>query len=253
MMALRQQFFPTRTAHEPVTQAAALYSVLQKKPAWLRESRIGHRLNQALAYLKDQGSTDEFSDYLKDLAELDDEKTYANYGLVRFICWVTPMLGFLGTVVHFGTALGGNTAADIGEKLPTVVAEMGTAFNTTTVAVGGRHDDDARDLSVRADRKRHHSFDRSPHRAGTAAPLRDGRRQHRRVVSALQTATQANQRVLDATIQRQLDLWQSAFQASADQIEKRQQAQAQIWEEALVRLEERFATNDVEREKRLLP
>ena len=47
----------------------------------------------------------------------------------------SPVLGFLGTVIHFGTALSGNSFDDLADRLPTVVSEMGAAFNTTTVAL----------------------------------------------------------------------------------------------------------------------
>jgi hypothetical protein len=49
---------------------------------------------------------------------------------------VTPILGFLGTVIHFGTALSGMTVENMSTQLNHVVSEMGTAFNTTTVALG---------------------------------------------------------------------------------------------------------------------
>ena len=99
------------------------------------QSRIGQRLHGIVGYLKERGSADGLADHLRYLAELDDERTHNNYGLVRFICWVTPVLGFFGTVLHFGSALGGLSVDEIGERLPTVVGEMGTAFNTTTVAL----------------------------------------------------------------------------------------------------------------------
>src|SRR5262245_2512233 len=41
LMALRHDTLPRRTGREPVAMAATLLAQLQKKPQWLRESRLG--------------------------------------------------------------------------------------------------------------------------------------------------------------------------------------------------------------------
>ena len=76
-------------------------------PAWLRGSRVGKRLTRALEYVVENGATTEYREYLQTLADRDADRTHANYTLIRFVVRVTPVLGFLGTVVHFGTALNG--------------------------------------------------------------------------------------------------------------------------------------------------
>jgi hypothetical protein len=151
------------------------------------------------------------------------------------------MLGFLGTVVHFGTALGGHTAGDIGEKLPTVVAEMGTAFNTTTVALLAAtsmmfclflcertEKELVRAIDRRVERELLHRF------ASTEASLAP-------FLGALETASRANLQAMEATIEQQMEIFA-----------KQQQWQAQLWVESLEKLQERFAANDQERETRLL-
>ncbi len=240
ILALRQDYLPKRSGREPVAHAAALRAALQKRPAWMLNSRLGQRFAQALDYLEECGSTGEFGDYLRFLAEQDDQRTYANYGLVRFITWVTPMLGFLGTVIHFGTALGGHTAGDLGEKLPTVVAEMGTAFNTTTVALmAATSMMFCLFLSERAEREIIRAVDRRV----------DGELLHRfesadasltPFLDALATANHASQQAMDASVQRQQEVWS-----------KQQQWQSQLWVEALEKLQERFEANDADREQRL--
>ncbi len=241
LLALRQDCLPRRTGREPASYAGELSKQFQKKPQWLQDSRLGQRILHALAYLQEQGSADGFSDYLRFLGDQDEQRTHANYGLVRFITWVTPMLGFLGTVVHFGTALGGHTAGDIGDKLPTVVAEMGTAFNTTTVALlAATSMMFCLFLSERTEREMLNSIDRRVEREllhrfenadANLAPF----------LNALQTASQANLQAMDTTIERQMEIWS-----------KQQQWQAQLWVESLEKLQERFETNDQERETRLV-
>ncbi len=80
-------------------------------------------------------SAKDYREHLRYLAEQDEDAAHATYVLIRFVIGVTPVLGFLGTVIHFGTALSGISFDEMTEKLPTVVGEMGTAFNTTSVAL----------------------------------------------------------------------------------------------------------------------
>src|SRR5262245_32645140 len=58
ILAVRQELLPRRTGREPVANAAALLALLQRKPQWLRESRMGQRFRQALAYVHEAGSAD---------------------------------------------------------------------------------------------------------------------------------------------------------------------------------------------------
>jgi biopolymer transport protein ExbB/TolQ len=251
MWALRQPWLPARGPREPVAHAATLLAQLQKKPRWLLQSRMGQRLYAALGYLKEQGSASGFADHLRYLAELDEEKTHGNYALVRFICWVTPMLGFLGTVVHFGTALGGQEAKEIGDKLPTVVAEMGTAFNTTTVAlIAATSMMFCLFLCERTERGIVHTIDRRLDREllhrfevvdACIAPF----------LTALEAATNANLNAMDATLERQLQIWSGAFHALAQQSEQRNETQASSWRQALESLERRFEAHQAQRDSQL--
>ncbi len=251
-LALKQPWLPSLAAREPVAHAATLLAQLHKKPRWLQESRIGLRLTQALGYLKERGTATELKDHLRYLAELDEEKSHNHYSLVRFICWVTPMLGFLGTVVHFGTALGGQEASDLGEKLPTVVAEMGTAFNTTTVAlIAATTMMFCLFLCERTERGMLHTIDRRMERDllhrfeiadANIAPF----------LAALEAAGSAHQQAMDLALERQLQIWTSAFHSLADQSDQRNAAQAAIWEQSLARLESHFAASQGEHEQRLI-
>jgi hypothetical protein len=189
---------------------------------------------------------------LRYLAEIDEEKSHNQYALVRFICWVTPMPGFLGTVVHFGTALGGQEAKDLGEKLPTVVAEMGTAFNTTTVAlVAATTMMFCLFMCERTERGILQTIDRRIERDllfrfeiadADIAPF----------LAALDAANAASQQAMDLALQRQVQIWSKAFDALAEQSERRNVSQAAAWEQSLERLEARHAANHGEQEQRLL-
>jgi hypothetical protein len=136
-IALRQEWCPRRSGREPAARASAWLARLRGQPTPLRTSRIGQRYLQALTFVDEQGSAEGLAEHLRHLADDDYERTQSNYALLRFICWVMPMFGFLGTVVHFGSALAGQTATSIADNLPHVVSAMGTAFNTTTAALAG--------------------------------------------------------------------------------------------------------------------
>ncbi len=135
-LALRDEWIIPRAGREPAENAAGMLQAVEAQPARMLESRLGHRLVAALSFITESGSSEGFSEHLRYLAEQDDESTYNRYSLVRFVVAVTPILGFLGTVVHFGTALSGLSFAGMDDGLSHVVSEMGTAFNTTTVALG---------------------------------------------------------------------------------------------------------------------
>lgn len=252
LLALRQDYLPPIKGAEPIANAALGLSYLQKRPRWMLDSRLGRRLQQALSHLREKGSADGFADYLHSLADQDHDQSQTNYGLIRFICWVTPMFGFLGTVLHFGTALGGQSAGDLGDKLPTVVAEMGTAFNTTTVALTA-----ATTMMFCL-----YLCERTERGIVTAVDARTERELLNRFevtdasltpfLMALEAAQQTNLRAMDAAIGRQMEVWSGALESLHAQAEKQQQWQAQVWVEALEKLEERFEKNDAQREGRLV-
>lgn len=249
--ALRQNWLPPRKGREPVAHAAQLTALIDAKPLWLRESRIGRRLSQALQYVEDGGSTAEFDNHLRHLSIQDEDRTYANFGLIRFIAWVTPVLGFLGTVVHFGTALGGFSVEEISEKLPHVVAEIGTAFDTTTSALAAATTMMfCLFLSERTEKAIVHTVDRRTedllsNRFETAdkniAPF----------LAALEASNRVTLGALDAVVERQLNIWTGAFGALHEQAEALQHRHTEHWTASLAKLEDRYEAGDAERERRL--
>jgi len=251
LWALKQDYLPPLKGPEPIANAALALAYLQKRPSWTLQSRLGRRLQQALAHLREKGSADGFADYLHSLADQDHDLSQTNYGLIRFICWVTPMFGFLGTVLHFGTALGGQTAGDLGDKLPTVVAEMGTAFNTTTVALTA-----ATTMMFCL-----YLCERTERGIVTAVDARTERELLNRFESsdpsltpfltALDAAQQANLKAIDTALARQIDVWKGALEALHAEAVRQQQLQTQVWVEALEKFEDRIEDNDAQREQRL--
>ena len=251
-LALRQDWLPPRTTREPVAKSADLFALLQKQPHWSRKSRIAQRLHKALSYLQEKGSADGFNEYLQYLALQDEEHTHSNYGLIRFICWVAPVLGILGTVIHFGSAFGGLSVDEIGDNLAKVIGEIGTAFNTTTVALAAAI---TMMLSLFLCERTERGIVRSVTRRTDLLLLNRFEVLDESLtpfLQAVQSGSHATLHAMDKTIERQLQLWSTAFHRLQQQSEERIQANAQLWEQSLARWQQRFDESDNLREKKLL-
>jgi biopolymer transport protein ExbB/TolQ len=111
--ALRRDWIPPRTGRVPISQAAEMLERIQSQPRRSLNTRIGQRLLHALTFVVENQSAEELPDHLRYLADEDEDTTFHRYSLIRFVVAVTPILGFLGTVVHFGTALSGLSLANI--------------------------------------------------------------------------------------------------------------------------------------------
>lgn len=134
-LATRQEWLPPRIGREPASRAHELLERVRSNPPWLLKTAIGRRLINALSFVADKNSAEDYREHLEHLSDLDNQELHAKYTVLRFVIAVTPILGFLGTVVHFGAAIGGFSFKDMDAKLPEIVSGMGTAFNTTSVAL----------------------------------------------------------------------------------------------------------------------
>jgi biopolymer transport protein ExbB/TolQ len=252
VLALRQPGLPVRSGKDEVSKARQLYAELQSRPKWFLDSRYGQRLQKALGYLQEKESADGFHDYLRYLAIQDEDRTHGNYGLVRFICWVAPVLGILGTVIHFGSAFGGLSVDEIGDNLAKVVGEIGTAFNTTTVALAAAitmmfslfmcektERGIIHSISRRVDLELLNRFEVVDE---SLTPF----------LHAVQAGNHATLKALDGQLEKQLQLWTAAFQRVQQESEKRLHAHAQLWEQSLTKVHTQFEQSDTQREQKLL-
>ena len=251
LMALRQDWLPPRQGRESSAGAAALLEQVRSRAAFFRESKVGRRLQRAIEFVSEKGSADEYREHLVYLAEQDEDNTHANYTLMRFVIGVTPVLGFLGTVVHFGTALSGFSADEVTEKLPEIVSEMGQAFNTTTVALSAAMTMMfSLFICERLERGIDHSIDRFVEREllnrfeakdPNIMPF----------LAAVQSANEAALQAIGGTLQRQIEVWTQTLDVLFQRFDERQQVEARGWESALDVLQQRQESFDAGREERL--
>jgi biopolymer transport protein ExbB/TolQ len=237
-LALRQQWLPPGAGQEPVTTAESHLARLEARHG-MRETRMGARLTGALSYLCQRRSADGFDEYLRDLADRDADKTHTNYALPRLIVCITPLLGLVGTVVHFGTALGGISFKNLAERLPEVVGAMGTAFNTTTIALGVSmltmflcfvtqrvEEGIIQQVDVLAERELAHRFKVED---AVLTPFLD----------ALDAATRATLATMQEGAQQQAQtFWSQALLRLEDHTRQRDERHMQLWTEQTERLDE---------------
>jgi biopolymer transport protein ExbB/TolQ len=251
LLSLRQEWLPPRQGRESAASAATLLNQVKSRAAFFRESKVGKRLQRALEFVSEKGSADEYREHLVYLTEQDEDNTHANYTLMRFVIGVTPVLGFLGTVVHFGTALSGFSADEVTEKLPEIVSEMGQAFNTTTVALSAAMTMMfSLFICERLERSIDHSIDRFIEREllnrfeakdPNIMPF----------LAAVQSANEVALQAIGTTLQRQIEVWTQTLDVLFQRFDERQQVEARGWESALDTLQRRQETFDAGREDRL--
>lgn len=102
-----------------------------------------NRIERALSNLDNMGNTSDMTAILKIQSENDEAQVAASYGLIHGLMWAIPVLGFIGTVLGLGQAIGafgltleqdGNLAG-IKDSLTLVTGGLSTAFDTTLVAL----------------------------------------------------------------------------------------------------------------------
>lgn len=118
---------------------------LASLPVALQTSILGRRIQGALEHFKARGSVPEVQQYLSTQAEIDASAVDSGYTLLRSYIWANPILGFIGTVVGIGVAVGGlaasfggeggDMASKLQEGLSTVTGGLGTAFDTTLIGL----------------------------------------------------------------------------------------------------------------------
>jgi biopolymer transport protein ExbB/TolQ len=251
LLALRHTWLPPRQGRETTASATQLLHVIAEQPAWLRGSKIGKRLVRALEFVSDKDSAEEYREHLLYLAEQDEDQAHANYTLTRFVTGISPVLGFLGTVVHFGTALSGFSADDVTTKLPEIIKEMGSAFNTTAVALTTAM---TMMFSLfvceRMERGIVHAINRLLEREllnrfetqdPSISPF----------LASVQSANDAALQQISSLLSRQIDVWTHSLESLFESFDRRQVHETEGWQTALNVLQERLEAHDAGREEQL--
>jgi biopolymer transport protein ExbB/TolQ len=250
MMALRHDWLPRKLSREPVTNGQSYLEQIRSRPLWLKQSRIGRRLDEALAFTSDAGTADEYREHLQYLAEQGDESQQANYTLLRFIVAISPILGFFGTVVHYGTALGGFSLENMATRLPTLVGDMGTAFNTTTVALATTV---TMTLAMFACERVDNGILRSVNRLverELANRFEIKGPQVTPFLHAIEAANREATRAIEARLQEQVAIWSESLDELFQRFDGHQQRGLIAWQETLADVQKRYEKYDAQHAER---
>lgn len=102
-----------------------------------------NRIERALSNLDNMGNTSDMTAILKIQSENDESQVASSYGFIHGLMWAIPVLGFIGTVLGLGQAIGAfgmtlqqdGDLAGIKDSLTFVTGGLSTAFDTTLVAL----------------------------------------------------------------------------------------------------------------------
>ncbi len=116
---------------------------IQELPVEPGESFLVNRVMRGLEHFRVRKSNPEVAEILASQSEIDANAVQSSYTLLNTFIWAIPILGFIGTVIGIGTAVGSfaggmdaaEGVAEIKESLSGVTGGLATAFDTTLVAL----------------------------------------------------------------------------------------------------------------------
>ncbi len=120
--------------------AARFAEHVRSLPAKSSESFLVNRVLRGLEHFRVLKDSSEVSSRLESQSEIDQNAVESSYTLLKVFIWAIPILGFIGTVIGISAAVGGFSAdaSDVEElkkSLSAVTGGLGTAFDTTLVAL----------------------------------------------------------------------------------------------------------------------
>lgn len=122
-----------------VKDASSLITQIENTSAQPRRSFLLHRIVRLLAYFRDSGNRLEVASLLASQSDIDVTVVHSSYTMLRVFIWAIPILGFIGTVLGIGEAIGGFAGlSDIDrlqEQLAPITGGLAGAFQTTLIAL----------------------------------------------------------------------------------------------------------------------
>lgn len=91
-------------------------------------------INLAVLQFQSSSSVEQAAGVMSQHLELMSNRVDLRYGLVRFIAWVVPTLGFIGTVYSLGASLSTAGLSDV-LNLKEVARTLGIGFDCTMIAL----------------------------------------------------------------------------------------------------------------------
>lgn len=137
LLACRRQILPEWDGQPSSPDSAKeMLEQLDQQPRRVQRSRIFARFRAVLEFVTLRRSAQQLDDHLHSLSDQEALDQENSGGLIRFITWAIPILGFLGTVIGITGAIGGVTPEVLEESLSTVTDGLAEAFDSTALALG---------------------------------------------------------------------------------------------------------------------
>ncbi|MDG2049696.1 MAG: MotA/TolQ/ExbB proton channel family protein [Myxococcota bacterium] len=142
--SLEIDFLPTSVSPRiTVANASRFSDHLQTLPPDLLQGFLVERLRQGLDHFQLRGDVGETVDHLRMQSEREEALVESSFTMLRVFIWAIPILGFIGTVIGIGQAVGGfsesvSAAADLDvmkDSIGSVTSGLGVAFDTTLLAL----------------------------------------------------------------------------------------------------------------------
>jgi biopolymer transport protein ExbB/TolQ len=92
-------------------------------------------INMAVLQFQSSSSVEQAAGIMNQHLELISHRVDLRYGLVRFVAWLVPTLGFIGTVFSLGASLSGAGVPGVPLNLKDVARTLGVGFDCTMVAL----------------------------------------------------------------------------------------------------------------------
>ena len=114
-----------------------IYSELRNSPD-LRRCFLPRLIDRCILQFQSSNSSDQSASLLNTSVEMFIHEVDLRYNMLRYICWVIPSLGFIGTVIGIGSALeyaGDPKNAAATDLLNTVTGKLAVSFEGTFLAL----------------------------------------------------------------------------------------------------------------------
>lgn len=141
---LETEFLPTSIAARINADNAHVFtSYLRHASIGLPRNFLSERLEGATLFLGARRSNSAVAEHLTRQSEADANAVDSSYTTLRVFIWAIPILGFIGTVLGIGTAVGAfsatvSAAVDLEvmkQSIGAVATGLGVAFDTTLLAL----------------------------------------------------------------------------------------------------------------------
>lgn len=137
MNTLRRQYLPEDQETLLRAEDLGTYYRLVTQEEHSRECFLNRLIARVILQFQSSRSVDQSNSLLNSSLELYHHEIDLRYNMLRYIVWVIPTLGFLGTVIGIAIALEGiaDMRPDDETLLRVLTSKLGTAFFTTLLAL----------------------------------------------------------------------------------------------------------------------